>query len=108
MVQVKDKILTKVPPFMGFSRQEYWSGVPLPSPISPLSVCLNPENINSPPLPPCKCGISSIKSEEITQSGASYSLHLSSYMLSISPILVNLCNMLSLFSQIPAYVHDSY
>ena len=24
----------QVPPFMGFSRQEYWSGVPLPSPIS--------------------------------------------------------------------------
>lgn len=49
-----------------------------------------------------------MESEEITQSGASYTFHLSSYMLSISPILVNLCNMLSLFSQIPAYVHDSY
>ena len=24
----------QAPPFMGFSRQEYWSGVPLPSPIS--------------------------------------------------------------------------
>ena len=24
----------KAPPSMGFSRQEYWSGVPLPSPIS--------------------------------------------------------------------------
>jgi len=23
---------------MGFSRQEYWSGVPLPSPINPLGV----------------------------------------------------------------------
>ena len=23
----------QVPPSMGFSRQEYWSGVPLPSPI---------------------------------------------------------------------------
>ena len=22
----------QAPPFMGFSRQEYWSGVPLPSP----------------------------------------------------------------------------
>ena len=24
----------QAPPSMGFSRQEYWSGVPLPSPIS--------------------------------------------------------------------------
>ena len=24
------------PPFMGFSRQDYWSGVPLPSPIKDL------------------------------------------------------------------------
>ena len=23
----------QVPPSMGFSRQEYWSGVPLPSPV---------------------------------------------------------------------------
>ena len=26
----------QVPLFMGFSRQEYWSGVPLPSPVCPL------------------------------------------------------------------------
>ena len=24
----------QAPPFMGFSRQEYWSGVPLPSPVA--------------------------------------------------------------------------
>ena len=24
----------QAPPFMGFSRQEYWSGVPLPSPVN--------------------------------------------------------------------------
>ena len=24
----------KAPPSMGFSRQEYWSGVPLPSPVA--------------------------------------------------------------------------
>ena len=23
----------QVPPFMGFSRQEYWSGLPFPSPV---------------------------------------------------------------------------
>ena len=28
----------QAPPFMGFSRQEYWSGVPLPSPCVPISV----------------------------------------------------------------------
>ena len=27
---------------MGFSRQEYWSGVPLPSPLSSVSVHLIP------------------------------------------------------------------
>ena len=45
--KVKVKLLSRVwtsatpwtaafqaPPYMGFSRQEYWSGVPLPSPIS--------------------------------------------------------------------------
>ena len=29
----------QTPPSMGFSRQEYWSGVPLPSPISLLEKC---------------------------------------------------------------------
>ena len=31
-------------PFMGFSRQEYWSGVPLPSPVSKYSVPRKTEN----------------------------------------------------------------
>ena len=29
----------QAPPSMGFSRQEYWSGVPLPSPVSRSVVC---------------------------------------------------------------------
>ena len=29
----------EAPPSMGFSRQEYWSGVPLPSPTPPLIRC---------------------------------------------------------------------
>ena len=29
----------QAPPSMGFSRQEYWSGVPLPSPGEQTSVC---------------------------------------------------------------------
>ena len=29
----------QAPPPMGFSRQEYWSGVPLPSPPSVYSLC---------------------------------------------------------------------
>ena len=29
----------QAPPSMGFSRQEYWSGVPLPSPLVPPSTC---------------------------------------------------------------------
>ena len=34
----------QAPPSMGFSRQEYWSGVPLPSP----SLCMNPLYFISP------------------------------------------------------------
>ena len=30
----------QAPPSMGFSRQEYWSGVPVPSPAARLSKCL--------------------------------------------------------------------
>ena len=50
--KVKVKLLSRVypsatpwtaahqaPPSMGFSRQEYWSGVPLPSPNDGISVC---------------------------------------------------------------------
>ena len=32
----------QAPPSIGFSRQEYWSGVPLPSPRSPVQVYPNP------------------------------------------------------------------
>ena len=32
----------QAPPSMGFSRQEYWSGVPLPSPTKPSYISLNP------------------------------------------------------------------
>ena len=31
----------QVPPSMGFSRQEYWSGVPLPSPIRNIYLITN-------------------------------------------------------------------
>ena len=34
----------QAPPSMGFSRQEYWSGVPLPSPDNPLSRNLIPQS----------------------------------------------------------------
>ena len=29
---------SQAPPSMGFSKQEYWSGVPLPSPITDMSL----------------------------------------------------------------------
>ena len=32
-----DCSLQVAPPSMGFSRQEYWSGLPLPSPVAPIS-----------------------------------------------------------------------
>ena len=31
--EIDSKVNYQAPPSMGFSRQEYWSGVPLPSPI---------------------------------------------------------------------------
>ena len=44
----------QAPPSMGFSRQEYWSGVPLPSPHSSLGSCNTsthspPDGDGSPP-----------------------------------------------------------
>ena len=45
----------QAPPSMGFSRQEYWSGVPLPSPISELvqlkTVLFEGQLYNQPPPP---------------------------------------------------------
>ena len=34
----------QAPPSMGFSRQEYWSGVPLPSPLSRVQLCVTSTN----------------------------------------------------------------
>ena len=42
----------QAPPPMGFSRQEYWSGVPLPCPFSPLPVTKSSSFIPSVLLPP--------------------------------------------------------
>ena len=38
----------QAPPSIGFSRQEYWSGVPLPSPIWGPYIFRNLENLASP------------------------------------------------------------
>ena len=35
----------QAPLSMGFSRQEYWSGVPLPSPDRPIDTCKSTENL---------------------------------------------------------------
>ena len=40
----------QAPPSMGFSRQEYWSGVPLPSP-NQLYVCICPPLLDILPIP---------------------------------------------------------
>ena len=37
----------QAPPSMGFSRQEYWSGVPLPSPVGTLSSHFFPRNLTA-------------------------------------------------------------
>ena len=38
----------QAPPSMGFSRQEYWSGVPLPSPLYPTTHCKKfPQSLGS-------------------------------------------------------------
>ena len=55
-------VACQVPPSMGFSRQEYWSGLPFPSPgdlpnpgIEPGSAALQADALPSKPLgkPPC-------------------------------------------------------
>ena len=38
----------QAPPSMGFSRQEYWSGVPLPSPMTNLDKVLKSKGITLP------------------------------------------------------------
>ena len=38
----------QAPPSMGFSRQEYWSGVPLPSPVRHLEPCKDLEVFFNP------------------------------------------------------------
>ena len=49
-------IALQAPPSMGFSRQEYWSGLPLPSPrdlpnsgIEPMSPALQADSLTSEP-----------------------------------------------------------
>ena len=51
-----DSILHQAPPSMGFSRQEYWSGLPFPSPgnlpnpgIEPRSPALQADSLPSEP-----------------------------------------------------------
>ena len=41
----------QAPPCMGFSRQEYWSGVPLPSPVSSLEFIFKKWGIRTPKMP---------------------------------------------------------
>ena len=65
----------QAPPSMGFSRQEYWSGVPLPSPeCAPRCLQTWPLGLGSPfPsfsvasfFPPTKCGWMSLESQMST------------------------------------------
>ena len=59
------------PPSMGFSRQEYWSGVPFPSPgdlpnpgIKPMSPTLQADPLTSePPGKPWSAGKKGVKGE---------------------------------------------
>ena len=49
----------QAPPSMGFSRQEYWSGVPLPSPWQTLQKLKNKTKKLQPNIPhKCRCQIS--------------------------------------------------
>ena len=41
-------VANQAPPSMGFSRQEYWSGVPLPSPIMTLDSILKSRDVTLP------------------------------------------------------------
>ena len=40
----------QAPLSMGFSRQEYWSGLPFPSPADLPDLGIKPESVMSPPL----------------------------------------------------------
>ena len=71
----------QAPPSMGFSRQEYWSGVPLPSPMTNLDNVLKSRDITLPtkvhivkakvlPVVMCGCGSWPIKKAEPWRSDA--------------------------------------
>ena len=60
-MEVNKQKAYQAPPSMGFSRQEYWSGVPLPSPtwIGHKYTCVAPIlNHSPPPSPLCPSGLS--------------------------------------------------
>ena len=43
-------VACQAPPYMGFSRQEYWSGLPFPSPGALLNPWTEPKSLMSPSL----------------------------------------------------------
>ena len=47
----------QAPPSMGFSRQEHWSGVPLPSPTHMLIICKSLRTVPSTLLLCCACNL---------------------------------------------------
>ena len=49
----------QAPPSMGFSRQEYWSGVPLPSPITSYALPINVQLVKAMVFPVVMCGCES-------------------------------------------------
>ena len=63
-------VVYEAPPSMGFSRQEYWSGLPFPSPgdlpdpgIKPQSPALQADTLPSKPPGKCSLGISNCLEE---------------------------------------------
>ena len=63
----------QAPPSMGFSRQEYWNGLPLPSPICLLYIKRNWSGENPPNLIQSQlCSLNEILSQLLTLWGPSY------------------------------------
>ena len=58
----------QAPPSLGFSRQEYWSGVPLPSPYLPPNIDLFPFLKSYIYLPAFSFGMSSFRAAKLLQS----------------------------------------
>ena len=88
----------QTPPSMGFSRQEYWSGVPLPSPQSTCWRC--PKEGNEVTVTWCSLLLEDLKLLEVSLYSSPYSSNaiISKHFKYLGNVCVHLCYVASVMS----------